>query len=114
MTTAPLAPLLERLPAELGISRAELATALDASERSVIRWSKGEHVPQYESRARLDELTALADRLQVSFPDTVAVAAWLRAPNGSFGGKPPIDALLRGHFNTIETALDARDAGISA
>ena len=43
MVAAPLAPLIERLIAELGLSRAELATALDASERSVARWKRGEN-----------------------------------------------------------------------
>ncbi len=105
--SAPLAAILERLSTELGLSRAELATALDASERSVIRWQKGEHVPQYESRARLEEMTALADRMRESFPDGHAAAAWLRAPSGYFGGAAPLDSLLRGRFAAIETALES-------
>ena len=111
MVAAPLAPLIERLTAELGLSRAEFAAAVDASERSVARWKAGEHVPQYESRARLEEMTALADRLRVSFPDRAAAIAWLRAPSASFGGLPPVDAVLRGRFGAVEAALAAFDAG---
>jgi hypothetical protein len=114
MVSAPLAPLIERLTAELGLSRSELASALDASERSVARWKAGEHVPQYESRARLQEMTVLADRLRESFTDDAAVAAWLRAPSEYFGGRAPIDALLRGYFASVGSALDALDAGVYA
>lgn len=105
MVAAPLAPLIERLPAELGLTRAEFALALDASERSVARWKAGEHYPQYEARARLEEMTALADRLRESFPDTAEIAHWLRAPNRS-SGRAPIEELLRGHFDAVAAALD--------
>ena len=110
MVAAPLAPLIERLIAELGLSRAELATALDASERSVARWKRGENYPQYEARARLEEMTALADRLHASFPETAGGAAWLRVPSEYFGGLAPVDAFLRGRFAAVESALDAFDA----
>ncbi len=110
----PLAPLIDRLMTELGLSRAEFAAALDASERSVARWRAGEHVPQYEARARLEEMTALADRMQASFADSAAAAAWLRAPIGQSGGKAPLDAFLRGRFDAVEAALDARDADIAS
>jgi hypothetical protein len=110
MAAAPLAPLIERLTAELGLSRAEFAEALDASERSVARWKVGGSYPQYEARARLEEMTALADRLHASFPDDAAGAAWLRAPSGYFGGLAPLDAFLRGRFAAVEAGLDAFDA----
>jgi hypothetical protein len=109
VATAQLAPAIDRLIAELGITRGELATALDASERSVARWRAGQAYPQYESRARLEEMLALADRLQASFPGPAAVAGWLRAPSGSFGGLAPIDAMLRGRFDAVGKALDARE-----
>jgi transcriptional regulator with XRE-family HTH domain len=111
MVAAPLAPLIERLISELGLSQAEFAEALDASERSVARWKVGGSYPQYEARARLEEMTALADRLQRSFPDAAAGAAWLRAPSAYFGGSAPLEAFLRGRFAAVEAALDAFDAG---
>ena len=111
VANAPLAPIIERLTAELGLSRAEFASALDASERSVARWKTGQHVPQHESSARLEEMTALADRLRDAFPDRTAAIAWLRAPSASFGGLPPVDALLRGHFGAVEAALEAVESG---
>jgi transcriptional regulator with XRE-family HTH domain len=110
MVAAPLAPLIERLPAELGLTRAEFALALDASERSVARWKIGGSYPQYESRARLEEMTGLADRMRTSFSDPAAAAAWLRAPSAYFDCSAPIDAFLRGHFAAVEAALDAFDA----
>lgn len=111
MPIAQLAPVLDRLIADLGITRGELALALDASERSVARWRKGEAFPQYESRMRLEEMAALSDRLQESFANQAAVAGWLRAPSGYFGGLAPIDAMLRGRFDAVGAALDALEAG---
>ncbi|MCA9859717.1 MAG: DUF2384 domain-containing protein [Thermomicrobiales bacterium] len=112
IATAPLSPLIERLTTELGISRAEFASALDASERSVARWTAGNTFPQHESRARLETMTALADRLRESFTEEDAAIDWLHAPSGYFGGLAPIDALLRGRFDRVEAALEALDAGI--
>lgn len=112
MTIAQLGPLIDQLTTELGISKGDLALALDASERTVARWKTGETFPQHESRARLEALLKLSERLRGAFVDDAAVAVWLHAPSGYFGGLAPIDAMLRGRFDAVEAALDALDAGI--
>ena len=112
MTIAQLAPLIDQLTNELGITRGELALALDASERSIARWQAGETFPQHESRARLEALLGLSERLRGAFTDEAAVVVWLHTPSGYFGGLAPVDAVFRGRFDAVEAALDALDAGI--
>jgi transcriptional regulator with XRE-family HTH domain len=109
-TSIELDSYIERLLDKLGISRAELARALDVSERSIKRWQAGKSFPQYESRARLDELNLLVDRLLASFPDVAAAHAWLRAPNASSDGRSLVDAITMDRFDLVHLALDRRTA----
>lgn len=96
---------IDRLLANLGISEAELAQALDVSERSIKRWQAGKSFPQYESRARLEELDALAERLRESFPDLLSIHHWLREPNAVTDGSPLVDAITSDRFELVERAL---------
>jgi len=109
-TSVELDRYIDRILADLGISRAELAQALDVSERSIKRWQAGKSFPQYESRARLEELDALADRLLVSFSDLASIHAWLRAPNASSDGRSLVDAIVIDRFDLVKLALDRRNA----
>jgi transcriptional regulator with XRE-family HTH domain len=109
-TSIELDSYIDRLLENLGLSKAELAQALEVSERSIKRWQAGKSFPQYESRARLEELDALADRLLASFPDVAAIHAWLRAPNASSDGRSLVDAILIDRFDLVNLALDRRNA----
>ncbi|HET9659084.1 MAG TPA: hypothetical protein VFP05_02065 [Thermomicrobiales bacterium] len=109
-TSVELDSYIDRLLENLGISKAELAQALEVSERSIKRWQAGKSFPQYESRARLEELDALAVRLLASFPDVAAIHAWLRAPNASSDGRSLVDAILSDRFDLVNLALDRRNA----
>ena len=110
-TSIELDRYIDRILEDLGISRAELARALEVSERSIKRWQAGKSFPQYESRARLEELDALADRLLASFPDRASIHAWLRAPNASSDGRSLVDAIVIDRFDLVNLALDRRNAG---
>jgi transcriptional regulator with XRE-family HTH domain len=103
---------LEHLMNSLGISSAELASAVGASDRTVLRWLADQRFPQHESRDKLDALARLVERLDEAFVTPEAAAAWLRAPSGYFGGLCPLDALLRGRIDAVEAALEALDAGV--
>lgn len=107
-----LSELLEQLMTTLQISRAELAQAVCASDRTVVRWLIDETYPQHGSRAKLDELVLLAQRLDETFKTPQGAATWLRAKSGYFGGLRPLDAILRGRIDAVDAALDALDAGV--
>lgn len=109
-TFVDLGRYIDRILQDLGLSRVELAQALEVSERSIKRWQAGKSFPQYESRARLEELNALADRLLMSFPDVHSIHDWLRAPNASSDGRSLVDAILSDRFDLVNLALDRRIA----
>jgi transcriptional regulator with XRE-family HTH domain len=109
-TSIELDSFIDRLLENLGLSKAELAQALDVSERSIKRWQAGRSFPQYESRARLVELERLAERLLMSFPDLSSIHSWLRAPNASSDGRSLVDAILMDRFDLVNLALDRRTA----
>ena len=107
-TSVELDRYIDRLLETLGLSRAELAQALEVSERSIKRWQKGKSFPQYESRARLEELEAMGDRLLDAFDNRPAIHAWLRAPSELNDGKSLVDAIVIDRFDLVDTALDRR------
>ncbi len=55
-TTGALAVKVSDLIATLGLTQDEVAQIVDASPRSVARWSSGDVVPQRLSKRRLIEL----------------------------------------------------------
>lgn len=113
-SSKPIDQLIDRVTANLGITRAELAVALEVSERSIDRWHTGKNYPQYESRARLDELDALGRHLRRSFGKGLAGPAWLRIPNETLGGQTPHAALMEDRIDAVERALQRRDLVQSA
>lgn len=110
--TISLAEHLDHLMTRLGLSRADLAQAVGASDRTVLRWLADETYPQHETRAKLDALDALVRRLDDAFKSPAGATTWLHAPSGYFGGLRPLDALLRGRIDAVDAALEALDAGI--
>ena len=110
--TIVLSEQLDHLMTTFGISHSELAQVLGTSDRTVLRWLADETYPQHESRARLDDLDALALRLSESFTSPSGARTWLSAPSGYFGGLWPLDALLRGRIDAVDAALEALDAGV--
>jgi transcriptional regulator with XRE-family HTH domain len=113
-TSKPIDRLIDRVMAGLGMSRADLATALEVTERAIARWQTGKNYPQYESRARLDELGALADHLRRSFGVVPDGIAWLNAPNDALHGQTPYAALLEDRIDAVERALSVRDRARAA
>ena len=110
--TIVLSELLGHLMTTLQISHTELAQALGASDRTVTRWLADETYPQHGSRAKLDELALLVQRLDETFKTPQGAATWLHARSGYFGGLRPLDALLQGRIDAVDAALEALDAGV--
>jgi transcriptional regulator with XRE-family HTH domain len=106
-----LGQTVARIAECLGLSERELATTLGVAPRTVARWRDGAVFPQRAARARLDELTALCDRLTATFePDDVV--GWLRAENRALGGLRPIEAIRAGRLDRVHDALEVIDSGI--
>jgi transcriptional regulator with XRE-family HTH domain len=109
--TMVLGEQLERLTAALGVSYDDLAAVLGVDRKTVYRWLADASFPQTHTRARLDDLEALVDRLDETFKPGDGGKAWLHAPSGYFGGLRPLDALLRGRIDAVHAALEALDSG---
>jgi transcriptional regulator with XRE-family HTH domain len=103
---------IEQLRSELGLSREDIARALDASPRSIERWRGGETYPQREVRRRLTALLNLQHHLLETFSTAEAARGWLHAANRYLGGLAPVDALRVGRFDRVEAALEALDSGV--
>ena len=118
MTTArtvlDMAPrrVLEQVQSDLGLSDAELATALDATPRTIERWRTGMSYPQIEQRRRLGKLLELTRQLRETFTTPEAIRTWLRAPNRYLGGLTPADAVRVGRIDRAEAALEALATGV--
>ena len=110
--TIDLSKQLEHLTTALGISYDELAHVVGSDRKTVYRWLAGDSFPQPANRAALEALEALAERLAETFDSPEASLLWLRSRSGYFGSLSPLDALLRGRIDAVNSALDALDAGV--
>jgi uncharacterized protein (DUF2384 family) len=107
-----LAAVVAGLEAELGATPEVLAGALRISPRTLKRWRDGDALSQAESRARLQELRALRNRVQATFTSPDMARSWMNEPNRVIGGLRPLEALHVGRLDTLNRALEALDAGI--
>ncbi len=110
--TIVLSEQLKRFMRTFGISHTELARAVGASDRTMMRWLADDMYPQRESRDKIDELEGLVRRLHETFTTPEGAAAWLHSRSGYFGGLCPVDALLQGRIDAVDAALEALDAGV--
>lgn len=100
-----------RLEDELGLSEADLAGALEVSQRTLERWRSGESHPQRAARLRLAGLLVLARRLEETFSGGGA-EEWLRTDNRYLGGIKPSEAIRTGRVDRVEASLEALDSGM--
>lgn len=114
------ADIQEKAPAQaiaaleqaFGLSRDDMARALDVNGRTVERWRRGTAVPQREARERLAVLLKLRDRLNDTFSTEDAAREWLHRQNRYLRGLTPADALRVGRPDRVDGALEVIDAGI--
>ena len=102
--------LVTHFEQDLGMTPAELASALSVSARTINRWRTGETLPQKAARTKLGELVELRDHLYRTFEDE-GVPVWLRTPSRYLGGVTPVEMLRLGRFERVDAALVAIDAG---
>lgn len=103
---------LDGLSDTFDLSNDDLARAVGASAITVKRWRASSTIPQGEARKRLDALWELKNRLDASFTSASASRAWLSARNRYLGNFTPREALLLGHLERVNAALEALDSGI--
>jgi transcriptional regulator with XRE-family HTH domain len=106
-----LTDALDRLAADLGLSEAELASALGVAAETVARWRRGDESPDQEARQRLDRLVALYYHLRETLAPE-AVPGWLRWTPEYLGGITPADAIASGQGDRVEALLTIIDYGI--
>jgi putative toxin-antitoxin system antitoxin component (TIGR02293 family) len=86
------AAAVDTLTRGVRISRAELATALGISERTLAR-RKREGLLSSEESAKLVRLARVVQRAEEVFEDLGAAVDWLKSPNAALSGETPLSLL---------------------
>ena len=89
---------IERLRATLGITQAQLASAVGVSERTVQNWEAGRVSSQAERRVR--DLIELKETLTRYIPAD-SLQQWLISANESFAGDAPRDWIIDGRARDV-------------
>lgn len=89
---------VEALRTALGLTQAQLASAIGVSERTVQNWEAGRVSPQAERRVR--DLVELKDTLE-RYINPDALQQWLISPNDTFAGDAPRDWIIEGRARDL-------------
>ena len=106
-----LAVRVEQAAAKIDLGRGDLARALDANPRTLLRWLNDETVPRAEKKERMLEAIAVFDRLSATLTPAAA-HDWLYTPNAALDHHKPIDLLRAGEFRQVLGAIDALAEGV--
>ncbi len=89
----------------------EIGDIVDASSRSVSRWTSGEAEPQKASRQRLLELAYVAEELRgVLYSEDANL--WIMSPNRLLNGDTPAERIADGDFRSVVGVIEALADGI--
>ena len=93
----------------------QAATLLDLPNRTYARW-KAEEPGRIDrdTRARLSNLMGIHKALRITFREAGRGYRWIRAANGSFGGRSALDVMLGGELTDlmrVRRLLDAERGG---
>lgn len=94
----------------LGLTYEEVGNIVDASPRSVARWTAGKVVPQKLNKQRLLELAYVADALADVLPRDQA-NTWMFAPNRLLRHCKPADLVREGDYQRVLALIDAMAEG---
>jgi uncharacterized protein (DUF2384 family) len=95
----------------LGLTDEEVGDMVDASARSVARWSEGQVVPQKLNRERLLELAYVAEAVAEVLPRSHA-NVWMFTPNRLLEHDRPADLIRRGDYKRVLDAIEAMADGV--
>ena len=89
----------------------DIGQIVDASGRSVGRWSAGDAEPQRLSRQRLLELAYVAKELELVLdPDYANL--WILSPNRLLDGDTPAERIQNGDFKSVVAVIEALADGV--
>jgi hypothetical protein len=110
VTTA-LASKLSVISEATHLTHDEIGSIVEASGRSVGRWTRGDAEPQRTSRQRLLELAYVAEELRdVLKPEHANL--WIMSPNRLLDGDSPAERIGRGDFRSVVGVIEALADGI--
>ena len=95
----------------LGLSDDEVGSIVDASGRSVARWTAGEVVPQRLNKERLLELAYVADALTEVLPRDHA-NLWMFTPHQRLDHEKPADLIKQGRYREVLNLIEAMADGV--
>ncbi|MBC7559333.1 MAG: DUF2384 domain-containing protein [Dermatophilaceae bacterium] len=106
-----LASQVSDLISTLGLTQDEIGSIVDASPRSVARWSRGDVVPQKLNKQRLIELAYVAEVVtEVLPPDKVNL--WMMSPNRLLDHDSPADRIRSGGYRDVLGLIEAIADGV--
>lgn len=95
----------------LGLTREEVGEIVDASARSVSRWSLGEVVPQRLNKQRLLELAYVADAVTEVLPAEQA-SVWMFTPSRLLEHETPAACIHEGRYREVLNLIEAVAEGV--
>jgi uncharacterized protein (DUF2384 family) len=95
----------------LGLTQEEVGGIVDASARSVARWSMGEVVPQRLNKQRLLELAYVAQAVTEILPAEDA-NLWMFTPNRLLNHNSPADSIHAGEYRSVLNLIEAIAEGV--
>lgn len=95
----------------LGLTQDEIGEIVDASARSVARWSSGGAVPQRLNKQRLIELSYVAEAVTEVLPRDHA-NLWMFTPNRLLDHDRPADRIHDGRYKDVLDLIEALADGV--
>lgn len=96
---------------ELGLTQEEVGSIVDASARSIARWSSGEVIPQKLNKQRLLELAYVAQAVTEILPADNA-NIWMFTPNRLLEHDTPADRIHAGGYRDVLNLIEAIAEGV--
>jgi putative toxin-antitoxin system antitoxin component (TIGR02293 family) len=93
------------------VDTADVARVLNASQRSVQRWTSRDVAPRKDSEERLLELGVVLELAKKALPEEGA-RLWLRTPTADLEWRKPLDVMRDGGFREVIDALLALSQGV--
>jgi hypothetical protein len=89
----------------------QAAIILDLPRRTFARWKAGEigRIGR-DGKARLSNLMGIHKALRIIFREAARGYAWIKAPNGAFGGRSALDIMLGGELTDLMRVRRCLDA----
>lgn len=106
-----LAHKVTELISTLHLTQDEIGTIIDASPRSVARWSSGDVVPQRLNKQRLIELAYVAEAVAQVMPPEMA-NLWMFTPNRLLAHDTPADRIRAGDYKSVLDVIEAIADGV--